>query len=60
MLTASRRLAEILTVSRKSPRLIEILMETGKIFRQGLLYQISRCCFAEDSYEIYKVLKCTC
>lgn len=27
MLTASRRLAEILTVSRKSPRLIEILME---------------------------------
>lgn len=40
--------------------LIEILMETEKIFRQGLLYQISRCCFAEDSYEIYKVLKCTC
>lgn len=30
MLTASRRLAEILTVSRKSPRLIEILMETEK------------------------------
>lgn len=40
MLTAIRRLAAILTVSRKSPRLIEILMETEKIFRQGLLYQI--------------------